>query len=42
MTNTTDAQAQAGPAVYSRTVLTVYDWFMLGFFNRMLWRPLVG
>ena len=38
MTNAIDAQAQAGAAVYSRTVLAVYDWFVLGFSNRVLWR----
>lgn len=38
MTNAIDAQAQAGAAVYSRTVLAAYDWFVLGFSNRVLWR----
>jgi hypothetical protein len=29
---------EAGQAVYSPLVLKVYDWFVLGFSNRLLWR----
>lgn len=32
------SKAEAGAAVYSSAVLTVYDWFVLGFSNRRLWR----
>ena len=29
---------RAGQAVYSRRVLAVYDWFVLGFSNSLIWR----
>jgi SAM-dependent methyltransferase len=29
---------EAGQAVYSPLVLKIYDWFVLGFSNRLLWR----
>jgi SAM-dependent methyltransferase len=29
---------EAGQAVYSPLVLKIYDWFVLGFSNRVLWR----
>ena len=29
---------EAGQAVYSPVVLRMYDWFVLGFSNRLLWR----
>lgn len=32
------SKAEAGAAVYSSAVLRVYDWFVLGFSNRRLWR----
>ena len=35
--STSDA-VEAGQAVYSPLVLRVYDWFVLGFSNRLLWR----
>lgn len=37
MTFTTD-DIEAGQAVYSPWVLKAYDWWVLGFSNRMLWR----
>ena len=35
--STSDA-VEAGHAIYSPLVLRVYDWFVLGFSNRLLWR----
>lgn len=32
------ADVHAGQAVYSRRVLSLYDWFVLGFSNRCIWR----
>jgi ubiquinone/menaquinone biosynthesis C-methylase UbiE len=34
----TPQQIEAGQAVYTPTMLTVYDWFVLGFSNRLIWR----
>jgi SAM-dependent methyltransferase len=34
----TDRQVLAGQAVYSRHVLALYDWFVLGFSNHCVWR----
>jgi ubiquinone/menaquinone biosynthesis C-methylase UbiE len=31
-------RVRAGQAVYSRRVLALYDWFVLGFSNRFVWR----
>jgi ubiquinone/menaquinone biosynthesis C-methylase UbiE len=31
-------QVRAGHAVYSRRVLALYDWFVLGFSNRFVWK----
>jgi methyltransferase family protein len=31
-------QVEAGQAVYSRSMLAIYDWFVLGFSNRLIWR----
>lgn len=31
-------QAEAGHGVYSKTVLAVYDWLVLGLSNRFIWR----
>lgn len=36
--NASDAAVSAGQAVYSPLVLRMYDWFVLGFSNRVLWR----
>lgn len=33
-----DNAADAGQAVYTPLTLTAYDWFVLGFSNRFLWR----
>ena len=35
---TTSQQVEAGQAVYTPTMLAVYDWFVLGFSNRLIWR----
>src|SRR5690606_25547437 len=32
------ADVHAGQAVYSPGVLRLYDWFVLGFSNRLVWR----
>jgi SAM-dependent methyltransferase len=37
-TGTDTVAVAAGQAVYSPLVLRIYDWFVLGFSNRMLWR----
>ena len=34
----TPQQVEAGQAVYTPTMLAVYDWFVLGFSNRFIWR----
>lgn len=34
----TDEQVRAGQAVYSRRVLALYDWFVLGISNRFVWK----
>jgi len=31
-------QVEAGQAVYSKLTLAIYDWFVLGFSNRFIWR----
>jgi len=33
-----DPQAEAGAAVYSKSVLSIYDLFVLGFSNRFAWK----
>ena len=33
-----DDRAAAGQAAYTPLVLKIYDWFVLGFSNRLLWR----
>ncbi len=33
-----DSAAEAGQAVYTPFTLSAYDWFVLGFSNRFLWR----
>src|SRR5438045_284134 len=35
---TTPEDVQAGQAVYSRRLLAFYDWFVLGFSNRFIWK----
>ena len=34
----TDKQVQAGQAVYSKSMLSLYDWLVLRFSNRLIWR----
>ncbi|MBE1299382.1 MAG: methyltransferase [Alteromonadaceae bacterium] len=34
----TQQEVEAGQAVYSKSVLALYDWWVLGFSNRLLWR----
>ena len=34
----TEKQVEAGQAVYSKAMLSIYDWFVLGFSNRLIWR----
>jgi len=34
----TSREVEAGQAVYTPLTLTAYDWFVLGFSNRLLWR----
>ena len=34
----TEKQVEAGQAVYSKPMLAIYDWFVLGFSNRLIWR----
>lgn len=34
----TQQQVEAGQAVYSKTMLAVYDWLVLRFSNRLIWR----
>jgi hypothetical protein len=34
----TAKQVEAGQAVYSKTMLAIYDLFVLGFSNRLIWR----
>jgi 2-polyprenyl-3-methyl-5-hydroxy-6-metoxy-1,4-benzoquinol methylase len=34
----TEQQVEAGQAVYSKSMLAIYDWFVLGFSNRLIWR----
>lgn len=34
----TEEQVEAGQAVYSKSMLGIYDWFVLGFSNRLVWR----
>lgn len=31
-------EGEAGAAVYTQSVLSIYDWFVLGFSNRVAWR----
>lgn len=38
MTPITSKQVEAGQAVYTPTMLAVYDVFVLGFSNRLIWR----
>lgn len=38
MTTITDEQVEAGQAVYTKAMLKVYDLFVLGFSNRLIWR----
>jgi len=38
MTQSQAVDARAGAAVYSRPTLAIYDWFVLGFSNRYVWR----
>ena len=33
-----EADVQAGQAVYSKKILTIYDLYVLGFSNRLIWR----
>ena len=35
---TMDANVEAGQAIYTPATLKAYDWFVLGFSNRLLWR----
>lgn len=37
-TNSTSEAARWGSAIYSPLVLAGYDWFVLGFSNRLVWR----
>jgi hypothetical protein len=34
----TEQQVKAGQAVYSKSMLTLYDWLVLRFSNRLIWR----
>ncbi|HEU4683114.1 MAG TPA: class I SAM-dependent methyltransferase [Nitrospira sp.] len=34
----TEKQVQAGQAVYSRSMLAIYDWLVLRFSNRLIWK----
>lgn len=34
----TEKQVEAGQAVYSKPMLAIYDWGVLGFSNRLIWR----
>jgi hypothetical protein len=34
----TDRQVEAGQAVYSKAMLSIYDWLVLRFSNRLVWR----
>jgi hypothetical protein len=34
----TEQQVEAGQAIYSKSMLGIYDWFVLGFSNRLIWR----
>jgi 2-polyprenyl-3-methyl-5-hydroxy-6-metoxy-1,4-benzoquinol methylase len=34
----TEQQVEAGQAVYSKWMLACYDWLVLGFSNRLIWR----
>lgn len=34
----TEQEVKAGQAVYSKPILGIYDWFVLGFSNRLVWR----
>jgi ubiquinone/menaquinone biosynthesis C-methylase UbiE len=36
--NPTDEQLRAGQAIYSRPILALYDWMVLGVSNRFLWK----
>jgi len=38
MATITQEQVQAGQAVYTKSMLKVYDLFVLGFSNRLIWR----
>ena len=38
MTTITEEQIKAGQAVYTKSMLKVYDLFVLGFSNRLIWR----
>jgi len=34
----TEQQVEAGQAIYSKSMLGIYDWFVLGFSNRLIWK----
>jgi hypothetical protein len=34
----TDQQVEAGQAVYSKSMLAIYDWLVLRFSNRLIWK----
>lgn len=34
----TSEQVVAGQAVYSKSTLGIYDWFVVGFSNRLIWK----
>lgn len=34
----TSEQVEAGQAVYSKSTLGIYDWFVVGFSNRLIWK----
>ena len=34
----TEKQVEAGQAVYSKSMLTIYDWLVLRFSNRLIWK----
>ncbi len=38
MMNITPEQVQAGQAVYTKQILSIYDWFVIGFSNRYIWQ----
>ena len=34
----TEEQVEAGQAVYSKSMLVIYDWLVLQFSNRLIWK----